>query len=491
MMGKRRVLVAEFKHETNTFIHEKTGIKQFNERYVKTAEEVIPFFKGNKSEISAFIDVGEEENFELIPAIAANAWPGGPVTREVYNMVKDTIIESINKASDIDAVLLSLHGAMVLEDEPDGEGELLEAIREVIGEGVPIITTLDLHANITEKMVRNVNGFFPFDNNPHTDIYERGHEAAKTLAKILRKQIKPVISIKKLPILSPLLETDIEPHKSFLNMIHRWEEDPRVISTSIIAGFPYADIYESGMTIIAQTNDDISLAEHIVNQLGDAILKRHEEFIITAIPIEEAIKNAMDAPEGPIVLGDFADNVGAGAPGDGTHILQKLIEMKANNVGITLIADPETVEKAISAGVGSVVNVTLGGKTNPIAGKPVKTRAVVKTIADGKLIYKGPLFYGQQLGIGRTVLLEIDGVEAVVSERRAQPLDLEFFRRFGVEPLDKKILVVKSSVHYRAAYNAIAKKIITVDAPGVVAPNLKQLSFKNVRRPIFPLDNID
>jgi len=487
-----KILIAEFKHETNTFSNKKTGKKEYNDRYIKYGKEIEDFFKNTKTEIGAFIDVSREEKFKIIPTIAANAWPAGPVTRDMFNLVKTNIINTINEEKNIDAILLSLHGAMVLEDAPDGEGELLEAIRKVIGKDIPIVTTLDLHANITEKMVINSNGFFPFDNYPHTDIYARGHEAAINLARMLRKEIKPVIRIKKLPLLSPSLETNKPPHKEFLDMAQSWEENPKVISVSIVTGFPHADIYEGGVTVIAQTNDDIPLAEKIVEKIGRSIIKKHKNFVKKICSIEEAVKIGMEAYEFPVILADGNDNQGGGSPGDGTQLLRKLIEMKAKNVGFANIPDPDTVEKSIKAGVGNSVNVRLGGKSNYNLGEPIEISAIVKTIADGKFINKGPMFKGLQMNVGRTVVLDIDGIEVIVTEGRFQPWDPEIFRRVGIEPTDKQILVLKSTLHYRAAYGEFAKQMIDVDAPGLLAPaDLKTLDLKNIRRPIFPLDQLD
>jgi len=485
-----RVLIAEFKHETNTFCYEKTGKEQFENRYIRYGEEIIDFFKDTKVEMGAFIDVSRKENFEIIPAIAANGWPAGPVTHDTFDLVKTNIIDTINKEKNIDAILLSLHGAMVLEDAPDGEGEILEAIRKIVGKDIPIMVSLDLHANITEKMVKNTNGLFPFDNYPHTDMYDRGYEAAVNLVRMLRKEIKPVIRIKKLPLLSPCLETEKKPHREFLDMAHHWEENPKVISVSIVAGFPYADIYEGGVTVIAQTNDDIPLAEKIVDQIGKAIMKKHKDFIRKTASIEEAVKIGMESSETPIVLADIADNPGGGSPGDGTKILRKLIEMKATNVGFANISDPETVEQAINAGVGASVNVKLGGKSKYNLGEPVKASAVVKTIIDGKFINKGPMSRGLRNNLGRTVVLDINGIEVIVTERRFQPWDPEIFRRVGIEPKEKQIIVVKSALHYRAAFGELAKKMIDVDAPGLAPANVNFLDLKNIRRPIFPLDEL-
>jgi len=485
-----RVLVAEFKHETNTFCNEKTGKEQFRNRYIKFSEEINNFFKDTKVELGAFIDVSRKENFEIIPAIAANALPGGPVTRDMFELVKTNIIDTINKEKNIDAILLSLHGAMVLEDAPDGEGEILEAIRKIVGKDIPIMVSLDLHANITVKMSKNANGLFPFDNYPHTDMYDRGYEAAINLARMLRKEIKPVIRIKKLPLLSPCLETDKKPHREFLDIAHNWEGNSKVISVSIVTGFPYADIYEGGLTIIAQTNDDIPLAEQIVDQIGKAIMRKHKKFIRKTFSIEEAIKIGMEASKTPVVLADVSDNPGGGSPGDGTQLLRKLIEMKAKNVGFANIPDPETVEQTIKAGVGASISVKLGGKSNYNLGEPIKASAIVKTIADGKFINKGPMCRGLRNNLGRTVVLDINGIEVIVTERRFQPWDPEIFRRVGIEPTDKQILVVKSALHYRAAFGKFASKMINVDAPGLAPADIKLLDLKNIRRPIFPLDEL-
>ncbi|MBA7526159.1 hypothetical protein ES705_18320 [subsurface metagenome] len=487
-MKKFRILIAEFKHETNTFCKEKTGLSEYNKRYIKYGQEIIDFFKNTKVEIGAFIDVCKKENFEIIPTIAANASPGGTVTREMFELVKKNIIDTINREKNIDAILLSLHGAMVLEDAPDGEGELLEAIRQVIGKYIPIIASLDLHANITEKMITHANGFFPFDNYPHTDMYDRGYEAAVTLAKILRKEIKLVLLMKKLPLLAPPLRNDGKPNIDFLRMAHEWEKDPKVISVSIAAGFPYADIYEAGLSILAQTDNDIQLAQQIVEQIGTEIMKRHKEIVHKTFSIEQAIKIGMEAPDIPVVLADVSDNPGGGSPGDGTELLRKLIEMGAKNVGYAIIADPETVDLAIKSGVGVSVNVILGGKSNYNLGEPIEVSAIVKTITDGKFRNKGPMSHGLMNNLGRTVVLDIDGIEVIVTERPFQPWDPEIFRRVGIDPVEKQILVVKSTAHYRAAFGEFAKKMIDVDAPGLAPVNIKRLDLKNIRHPVFPLD---
>jgi microcystin degradation protein MlrC len=303
----------------------------------------------------------------------------------------------------------------------DGEGELLEAIHKAIGNDIPIFATLDLHANITKKMITYGNGFFPYDNYSHTDLYDRGYEAAVALVKILRKEIKLCLKMKKLPLLVPSLGTEERPNVDFLNMAHGWERNPKVISVSVVAGFPYADIYESGLSVLTQTNNDIQLAEQIVENIGTEIIKRYKEIIHKTLPIEQAVESAMKSSDNPIVLADISDNLGSGSPGDGTLLLRKLIDMKAKNVGFANMPDSETVEQSVKAGVGVDIRVKLGGKSNYNLGEPIEALATVKTITDGKFINKGPLSHGLMNNIEQTVVLEIDGIKVIVTEKRFQP----------------------------------------------------------------------
>ena len=489
-MGDKKVLIAEFKHETNTFCTEKTGIKQFGDRYLKRGDEIVDFFKEAKVEMGGIIKSSQENGLTLIPAIAANAQPGGPVTREVFQMIRKNIFDILDKEKYIDGILLVLHGAMVLEDSPDGEGELIEAIREKVGDDIPIMITLDLHANITEKMFANVNGIFPFDNYPHTDMFERGYEAAENMSRVLKKEINPVIRVKKLPLLMPCLETAKEPYKEFLDIAHSWEKNKHVISVSIVAGFPYADIYDAGSSIIAQTNNDVVLAEKIVEQIGSAIMEQHEKFIKETMLVEDAVSAAMKSDQYPVVLADVSDNPGGGAPCDTTELLRQLIKMEAKNVGYAIIVDPETVKQAIESGVDTKISINLGGKSDyPFAG-PISTDATVKTITDGRFTNKGPMAHGLKNNFGKTVVLDINGIEVIVTEGRFQPWDPEIFRRSGINPLEKQILVVKSALHFRAAFGQFAKKMIEVDAEGLVPPNINRLNLKSVRRPVFPLDSL-
>lgn len=484
------IMIAQFRHETNTFNTDPTDVQSYKNRNLFFGDDVIPFFKDVKSEFGAFINYfSKVDDVKLFPAVAADAMPGGRVTREVYEMVRDSMLDVI-KNNKIDALLLALHGAMVTDFDEDGEGTLLEELRAEVGNNVPIFVALDLHANITEKMVKYADAMFPYDSYPHTDAFYRGLEAAENLYKTLKKEIRLVKRFKKLPILIPLLSDSDEPKKSLFDKVYDYEKKDKVISISIVDGFFLADIKECGMSVLVQTDGDEELAEELVEEFANDVMQIKEKLVKETSSLDEAIETAMAADEGPIVLADVADNPGGGSPGDGTWILQGLLKHKAQNVAIAHIYDPETVAQAVKAGVGSTIHIKLGGKTYKLLGEPVECDAYVKSITDGVFYYKDKMFHGLKNRIGTTVVLVIDGIEAIVSEKRYQALDVQIFRANGIEPTEKKILVVKSSLHFRASYGRIAKKIIDVNVPGITPADPKMFEYENIRRPIFPLDGI-
>jgi microcystin degradation protein MlrC len=240
------------------------------------------------------------------------------------------------------------------------------------------------------------------------------------------------------------------------------------------------------MTVLVQTDNDPALAEKIANELSDVIMKGRRELVKKTFTAEEAIRQALNEPGGPVVIADVADNPGAGSPGDGTCLLRKMMELGVKNAALALIPDEETVERAVKAGVGARVRVSLGGKG--LNEPPFEAEGTVKTISDGVYVNKGPMKRGLVNHIGRTVTIDFNGIEVIVSERRIQPWDPEIFWRMGIEPKDKKILAVKSSMHFRAAFTELATRIIDAECPGLCPSDARSLPIKSVRRPIFPLD---
>jgi len=487
----KKIIIAEFKHETNSFTPSITDEQAFRNRNYLFGEEIIGRFTGVKNEIGAFLDFfSDRTDYCLIPTIAFNAQPGGIVSQAVFETAQKTIIEVIRRTEKVDGILLALHGAMVTEAHQDGEGELVEKLRREVKDKVPILTTLDLHTNLTAKMVENCDGMFVYDYYPHTDTYEAGLRAAKCMYETLERKIKPVIKYRKLDILLPYMPTAEPVMDKFVKEAQELREQENIINVNICHGFFSADIYEQGMAVVAVTDNDAELAQdiadHIGNKIWDARAKLHRKFYT----IDQAIDEAEASEGSPFVFADVADNPGAGATCDGTHMLRRLMERNVKNVAVALIYDPEVVQQAEKAGVGETIHINLGGKISPeIAGYPIECDAYVKALTDGKF-YNKDYLKGVLTLLGKTTVLDINGIYVIVSSIRTQPWDLEVYRVNGIVPEDMKILVVKSTIHYRASYGKIAYKILDVELPGLAPQSPEMLTYKHTRRPIYPLDEL-
>ncbi|HHY36850.1 MAG TPA: M81 family metallopeptidase, partial [Firmicutes bacterium] len=317
----KTVLIAEFKQETNTFVPGKTTMEDFRSRNLLEGEEILTYFQGYKNEMGAFLEVlSSRRDIRIIPSIAANAQPGPMVHRDVYDYVRARLLQDIKKSGKLDGILLSFHGAMVVDGIEDPEGTLLEDIRRQVGGSLPLCLSLDFHANITRKMAQNATLMFPFRYYPHIDMYEAGLNAARAILGILDGTILPVMRVIKLPILCPLVPTDEEPFARFIEKAVSFEQVEDVLSAAIVAGFPYADIREGGMSVIVQTNNNAGRAEAMAQSLARTVWEAREELKPDSKPVAAAVTEALATP-GVTVLADVVDNPGAGSPGDAAEII--------------------------------------------------------------------------------------------------------------------------------------------------------------------------
>jgi len=486
-MSGYRIVFGGMSHETNTFSTVKTTLEDFRPVY---GDEITEKYKGTRTSIGGYIDVLEREGFEYLQTIMASATPAGPLRNADYWEIVEEIKDGIRGAGRVDGVLLSLHGAMIAEDVPEAEGTLLREVKELVGD-TPVIITLDLHGLISEMMVEHCDAIFGYDTNPHVDMYERGVEAAECMVKAVQGALRPVVAHKKLRMVPPTINqrTGEGPMVKLLETARCMERHPGVINVCLFPAFPYADVERVGSAVVAVTDDDPELAQRLCDELGEQMWSLREEFLKPLTPLKEAVRAAMDAPEGPIILADVADNPGGGAPGDGTEILRALLRRGAENVGVACIKDPEAVAKAIEVGVKGTLDMEIGGKTDGYHGKPLRVKGAVRTITDGRFIHKAGSV-GVPADVGRTAVIAVQGVEIILTERSHAPNDPEVYRRNGIEPTDKKILVLKSRGHFRAAYEPFSKAVIEVNAPGLTTPNLGWFTYRNIPRPIWPFDEM-
>jgi microcystin degradation protein MlrC len=489
-----RIVTGAIRHETNTFSNVPTTLEHYRRSRLSggilLGQDIPGYFGRLRTPTTAFYNVAEEEGWEMVPTVWAECEPAGPVTREAFDFLLGEFLTRLHAADPVDAVLLDLHGAMVLEDEEDGDGALLAAIRGEVGDEVPIVATLDWHANITHLMVDKADVLVGYDTYPHLDTYDRGLEAAHILRQMLRGELHPVMALGQPPLLVALASqfTGAYPMSALIDRAYEMEREEGVISVTVAGGFPYADTRETGLAFVVVTDGDERLAGDRAGELVKAALEVREATVFKGVSIADAVAQAVQVSEGPIVLADGSDNMGSGCPTDGTVLLRALLDAGVKGAVVAAIADPEAVAQAMAAGIGSTVTLAVGGRTDHKHGDPINLKGRVSVISDGRFVNKGPWGKGAKVDMGPTVVFDCDGVEVVITQRRIQPSDPEAFRSLGIEPLDRRVLVVKSAVNFRAAFQPIARQILEVETPGIGSPLLHTFDYRRVRRPIFPLD---
>lgn len=473
-------------HETNTFSPVPTTIDSFRKM---VGDEILMNFGNTSTVTGGIIDATADLKVELVPLLWSFATPSRKVEQHAYDALKSEFLDLLSGAGEIDGVVLDLHGAMVTEDIEDAEADLISSVREIVGFR-PVIVTLDLHANITPETVKYPDAIVGFDTYPHVDTYERGVEAVEVIYKTLRGEIEPTMAYRQLPLLtSPPAQCTLRPPASDLvKKLHQLESEDGVVTATLSMGFPFADIHDAGVSVLVTTDGNRELAEQKVSEFAQHLWSIREDFRTNLVSIEEAIEHADQSSGQPIVLAEGADNPGGGGPCDGTSILRAFVEADVRDAVVAIISDPESVAHAIEAGVGNRVTLNVGGKTDDMHGDPVTLEAYVKTISDGVYLRKGPMARGATDRMGRTAVIKTGGVEVILTEERSQPLDAEVLRCVGIEPRNRKLIALKSAVHYRADYTRIAHEILEVDTPGVHSPNLSNFTYENLRRPIYPLD---
>ena len=478
----KKLLIAEFRHETDRFCPEPADMNAFRERYLTIGEEMITSFRGCKNEPGAFIDTFEgRPDITLIPVLAMEAMPSGPVTEEVYEFARDRIL-SASASEKPDGVLLGLHGAMVAGKHDDAEGDLLADVRALTGPGMPIVATLDLHANVTARMADNANALVIYENYPHTDMYETGLAGAKIMDGMLSGTIHPAMGYHRIPYLLPMFPTEMPEIKEFQDLCKEYEAKDGVLCVRLAHGFYPSDFPEMGMAVVAVTEGDLEYAQKIADTIGTRIREKKEQLVRHFPSLDEAL-DMIDEPHtepGPLVIADASDNPGGGGLCDTTHILRAILERGITGVAMALIRDPQSVKKCIEAGVGGEVDLMLGGMSDPaFSGGPLPVRARVRHITDGLYRNQDEMNRFALNRLGPAVVAEIGGNDVIISTNRPQPYDAEVFRHCGIVPERRKALVVKSAVHYRNSYRKFARKMVEVSLPGYVVPVPDGLPFRS------------
>lgn len=487
-----KVLTAEIAHETNTFSYHKTDLQAFQNRFLLIGDDAIAERGDANTELAGFLDTGRSHDWKIDHVLSAAAGPSGKVTREAFDYLCDPVVQAASRIQ-YNGILLGLHGAMVTDFCEDGEGELLQRLRQVAGPDLPIAVTLDLHANVSEQMCSLANIIVSYKTYPHVDMRETGRQAGDILHRAMTGEIKPYTIRVNRPMLEEVNggRTDIGPMTDRISSARNYEAEDNVFAVSVNAGFASADISEVGPTVLVTGQGDVTAHRQFAETIADDIWDRRDAVLNNYLPVEEAaaIAAAYDAGNGPLIIADYADNPGAGGYGDSTNLLRALLKAGVTDTCFGPMVDGEAVQLLNKATVGDHIPIDLGGKTNPdFGGGPLSVKAELLLVSDGLYIGDGPMVGGLHGTFGPCAVVRVEGIDILVVTIASQILDLQQFKTFGIEPQNKPIIALKSMQHFRAAFEPISAKVIVCDSGALCTPDYTRLSYQNVPRPIFPLD---
>jgi len=488
LMGKR-VAVGGFMHETNTFQPQRTTYDDFAQAGDRVplvrGDEVLTRFDGMNTSIAGALEALKPAGATIVPLVWTSATPSGYVTTDAFERIATMLIDDLRAAAPVDAVYLSLHGAMVAEHLEDPEGELLARVRSVVGPRIPVVASLDLHSNTTPAMFELTDAMVAYTTYPHVDMAETGRKAARVLAQILERGSPPAKAYRQLPYLIPLTWqcSMLEPSKSIYVEAAKMI-DVHVVSTSFTPGFPAADIHDCGAAVFAY-GWDRDRVEQATERLFRMVLEAEPQYAGRLYSPDEAVREAARRSQGasrPILLADTQDNPGAGGSADTIGLLDAMLRHGLQQAVLGVLHDPEAARAAHAIGVGRTVTIGVGAKSAGSLEQPLVQSWTIEALGDGRMTCHGPMMTGWTLALGPMALLASGGVRVVVSTRKVQAMDQEPFRHVGIEPRTQRVVALKSSVHFRADFEPIAEEVLVVESPGAMIVDPAKLPFTRLRK---------
>ena len=467
-----RIAIGGFQHETNTFAPARATFEQFRVGSgwpgLLEGGAILDTMVARNIPIAGFIEAMRGAPHRLLPTAWAATEPSAHVTRDAFERIAGLIVEGVRTARP-DAVYLDLHGAMVAEHLDDGEGELLARVRALVGPQVPLLASLDLHANVTQRMLQAADALIAYRTYPHVDHAETGARVAHLLRRLLDGQARPVVAWRRIPFLIPLQAqcTDLEPARSLYAVLATLESR-EVPTLSFTPGFPAADFPECAPMVFAYGQSQ-GVADAAADALAHRVERAEADFVLPVLQPEEAVRRAQASARNasrPVVIADTQDNPGAGGESDTTGMLRALLACGARDAALGLMVDPQAARAAHAAGVGATIHLGLGGHSGIPGDAPLQAGYRVEALSDGRVHCEGPFMRGADMTLGPSACLAIEGVRIVLASRKTQLADQALYRFVGIEPTRQAILVNKSSVHFRADFTPIAHEVLVAAAPG-------------------------
>lgn len=484
-----RVGIIVLKHESNTFLRGRTTLADFEHEILATGGAIGDYYRRAHHEAAGFFEGLSAERIDAVPLFAASATPGPIIDQSAYESLLQTLLDQISAAGELDGLLISAHGAAVAERQPDADGHWLAAVRAMVGPRMPIVCTIDPHANLSAAMVSATDALIPYRTNPHVDQKERGLEAAAMMARTLRGEIHPTQAAAFPPVAINIASqhTESPPCSDLLAIAARQRQDARVLSSGVVLGFPYADVAEMGSSFVVVTDNDPPLAQRLADEMGEYLQHHRHDFVPDLPDIQAAILLAEQSAS-PVCLLDMGDNVGGGGPGDGTLLAQALLDRNVQGT-LVCLCDPAAAEQARAAGTGAAVNLSVGGKTDVLHGSPLVLHARVRSLHDGKFAESDVRHGGKHAyDMGPSAVVEAGGLTVLIHSIRTPPFSLNQILSCGIDPMKLKMIVAKGVNAPIAAYSPVCKTFIRVNTPGVTTADMTRLPFHHRRRPLFPFE---
>lgn len=491
-----RVAVGGYQVPTNSFATQATDLANFQRGSI-SGDRLLGIGPGH-SAIYGFLKGARERNWKVEPlALVSPPTMAGKATREAHEWGKSQLLDALRKAGRVDGVFMQVHGTGSAEHLDDCEGDVLAAIRELVGPKVPLLASLDGHANVTPLMAQSADMLIGVKTNPHSDFNVIGYRAADIMGRIAQGSVRPCMA-RAQPAMAPALQKlYIAPgwpmeHLMRVAQNHR-RRDARILDVSLLLGLFVSERRETGMSVLVTTDGEPRLAADVASELEALCWSRRHAFHADMVSVEDAVREAMedgrDGDAGPVVLGDLADSGGAGTPGDGTALLAELLKRDARGAVIGSISDPQAVETAVRAGMGAKLTLTVGAKIDRFHGDPVQISGRVQSLHSG-VYTTATSFISKTFDRGPIAVIECGGIEVILTSKPVLVFEPNHFRSLGIDPAARRIIVCKAELQHRAGFAGIARKVIDVDAPGLATQVLSRLPYTKIRRPVFPLDDI-
>lgn len=489
-----RIAVGQISSESNNFITHPAELDFFrNTGFLYERDELFQL-AGTGGEVGGMLAVfANEPEVEIVPLLAARGNSSGPLSAACYGYLREHILAPLQAAQPVDGVIISHHGSMVTEDEDDPEGDIAGAVRKIVGPAVPFVMTLDLHGNVTRRMIKATNAILGYEQYPHYDVFSTGQRAAALLLQAVRGEVQAVMAHAKLNMIVTGFNgstTGDGPFARLMRKAKELEKQSGILTASVFCVGSYIDVPDMGCSAVVVANDDTALATDAVARLAGEFWDVRQQFQVEKLGVTEAVERGRAIAGGPVLLLDTADTTGGGAAGDSIDLVKGLLEAGVTEPCLAMVIDPQAAEVCHKAGIGQEVSLIIGHKLDPSWGAPLCLTGTVLRLSDGQFRYTGGILGGSEVTMGASAVLQIGSISLLIMSHATYDWADEQYRAVGLDPAQAKFVGVKNMMNFRHGYKDTMKAFFVLDLPGPTPPDMSVLPFKRVNRPLFPLDAV-